>query len=240
MNQHIQGKVIVITGASSGLGEATARLLGAEGARVVLGARRAGRLQALVAELAQQGHEAIAVGTDVTDRAQVQKLVDTAVQSYGRIDVMLNNAGLMPHSPLERLKVEDWDRMIDVNLRGVLYGIAAALPQMQRQQARGDLFATGDDHVVFGRIVQGAGFAAEIDQPVGLAGHGRNDHRHLVPGGLLTLDNPRHAADALGTGHRRATEFHHDAGQRGCSHAVKQYFPYGPWTASARGFRGGG
>ena len=135
MNQHIQGKVIVITGASSGLGEATARLLAAEGARVVLGARRADRLQALVAELAQQGHEAIAVGTDVTDRAQVQKLVDTAVQSYGRIDVILNNAGLMPHSPLERLKVEDWDRMIDVNLRGVLYGIAAALPQMQRQKA---------------------------------------------------------------------------------------------------------
>jgi NADP-dependent 3-hydroxy acid dehydrogenase YdfG len=128
MNQQIQGKVIVITGASSGLGEATARLLAAEGARVVLGARRADRLQALVAELAQQGHEAIAVGTDVTDRAQVQKLVDTAVQAYGRIDVMLNNAGLMPHSPLERLKVEDWDRMIDVNLRGVLYGIAAALP----------------------------------------------------------------------------------------------------------------
>ena len=135
MNPDIQGKVVVITGASSGLGEATARLLAAQGARVVLGARRVDRLQALVADLTRQGNEALAVGTDVTDRAQVQHLVESAVQAYGRIDVMINNAGLMPHSPLERLKVDDWDRMIDVNLKGVLYGIAAALPQMQRQKS---------------------------------------------------------------------------------------------------------
>jgi NADP-dependent 3-hydroxy acid dehydrogenase YdfG len=135
MNPDIQGKVVVITGASSGLGEATARLLAAQGAHVVLGARRLDRLQALVADLARQGNEALAVGTDVTDRAQVQHLVDSAVQAHGRIDVMINNAGLMPHSPLERLKVDDWDRMIDVNLKGVLYGIAAALPQMQRQKS---------------------------------------------------------------------------------------------------------
>jgi NADP-dependent 3-hydroxy acid dehydrogenase YdfG len=135
MNPDIEGKVVVITGASSGLGEATARLLAAQGAHVVLGARRLDRLQALVADLARQGNEALAVGTDVTDRAQVQHLVDSAVQAHGRIDVMINNAGLMPHSPLERLKVDDWDRMIDVNLKGVLYGIAAALPQMQRQKS---------------------------------------------------------------------------------------------------------
>ena len=135
MEQNIQGKVVVITGASSGLGEATARLLSAHGARVVLGARRVDRLQALADGIVRQGGQALAQATDVTDRAQVQRLVDRAVEAFGRIDVMVNNAGLMPHSPLERLKVDDWDRMIDVNLKGVLYGIAAALPAMQRQKA---------------------------------------------------------------------------------------------------------
>ena len=135
MSQHIEGKIVVITGASSGLGEATARLLSAEGARVVLGARRIDRLQTLAEDIQRQGGKAIALATDVTDRAQVARLVDAAVQAHGRIDVMLNNAGLMPHSPLERLKVDDWERMIDVNLKGVLYGIAAALPHMQRQKA---------------------------------------------------------------------------------------------------------
>jgi NADP-dependent 3-hydroxy acid dehydrogenase YdfG len=132
---NIAGKVVVITGASSGLGEATARLLSAQGAIVVLGARRVDRLQAIADELTGNGGKAIAVVTDVADRAQVRRLVDTAVQTYGRIDVMLNNAGLMPQSPLERLKVDEWDRMIDVNIKGVLYGIAAALPHMQTQKA---------------------------------------------------------------------------------------------------------
>ena len=131
----IEGKVVVITGASSGLGEATARHLVDLGATVVLGARRTERLQTLVDALRQQGKKALAVETDVTQRAQVQHLVDSAVQNFGRIDVMINNAGLMPSSPLERLKIEDWDRMIDVNIKGVLYGIAAALPYMQKQMA---------------------------------------------------------------------------------------------------------
>lgn len=135
MTQNIDGKVVVITGASSGLGEATARLLSLQGAHVVLGARRIDRLETLANDIRQHGGQAIALATDVTDRTQVARLVDAAVQTYGRIDVMLNNAGLMPHSPLERLKVDDWDRMIDVNLRGVLYGIAAALPHMQRQKS---------------------------------------------------------------------------------------------------------
>lgn len=131
----IEGKIVVITGASSGLGEATARHLSLRGATVVLGARRLDRIDALAAELAGRGKKAIAVQTDVTQRAQVRHLVAAAVAAYGRIDVMINNAGLMPHSPLERLKVDDWDRMIDVNLKGVLYGIAAALPHMQRQKS---------------------------------------------------------------------------------------------------------
>jgi len=129
----IAGKVVVITGASSGLGEATARHLSALGATVVLGARRTDRIDALAAEIVKAGGKAIAVATDVTDAAQVQRLVDAAVERFGRVDVMLNNAGLMPHSPLERRKIADWDRTIDVNIKGVLYGIAAALPHMQRQ-----------------------------------------------------------------------------------------------------------
>ncbi|MDE2047574.1 MAG: SDR family oxidoreductase [Betaproteobacteria bacterium] len=135
MSDNIQGKVVVITGASSGLGEAAARMLAAQGATVALGARRTERLDALVAQITAGGGKAMAQATDVTDRAQVQALVDAAVQRYGRIDVMVNNAGLMPNSLLERLKVDDWDRMIDVNLKGVLYGIAAALPHMMRQKS---------------------------------------------------------------------------------------------------------
>ena len=135
MTEGIKDKIVVVTGASSGLGEATARLLSEQGATVVLGARRADRLQSLAKDLEVRGGKALAVTTDVIQREQVKALVDSAVQSYGRIDVMINNAGLMPQAPLERLKVDEWDRMIDVNIKGVLYGIAAALPHMQRQKA---------------------------------------------------------------------------------------------------------
>lgn len=135
MGNNIERKVVVITGASSGTGEATARFLSARRASVVLGARRLERIQALATELSAQGGQALAVATDVTQYDQVKRLVDAAVQTYGRIDVMLNNAGLMPHSPLERLKIDDWNRTIDVNLKGVLYGIAAALPYMKQQNA---------------------------------------------------------------------------------------------------------
>jgi NADP-dependent 3-hydroxy acid dehydrogenase YdfG len=135
MTQGIKDKVVVITGASSGLGEATARHLSAQGASVVLGARREDRIQSLARELTSKGGKAIALVTDVTDRGQVQRLIDLAVKTYGRVDVMINNAGLMPQSPLERLKIDDWDRMIDVNIKGVLYGIAAALPAMKQQKS---------------------------------------------------------------------------------------------------------
>jgi NADP-dependent 3-hydroxy acid dehydrogenase YdfG len=135
MSNNIEGKVVVITGASSGNGEATARYLSAQGASVALGARRLERIQLLATELTGRGGKALAVATDVTDYDQVRRLVDAGVQTYGRIDVMLNNAGLMPHSPLERLKIDDWNRTIDVNLKGVLYGIAAALPYMKQQKA---------------------------------------------------------------------------------------------------------
>ena len=135
MSNNIEGKIVVITGASSGLGEAAARLLSANGATIVLGARRFNRIQALAEELIGNGGKALALETDVTRCDQVKRLVDAAVQSYGRLDVIINNAGLMPQSPLDRLKIEDWDRMIDVNIKGVLYGIAAALPYMKQQKS---------------------------------------------------------------------------------------------------------
>lgn len=133
MAQGIKDKVVVITGASSGLGEATARRLAGEGAKLVLGARRIERLQALANELGL-GQDAV-VQTDVTKLDQVKHLVDHAVRTHGRIDVLLNNAGLMPSSRLELLKIDEWDRMIDVNIKGVMYGIAAALPHMQAQKS---------------------------------------------------------------------------------------------------------
>jgi NADP-dependent 3-hydroxy acid dehydrogenase YdfG len=133
MTKGIEGKVVVITGASSGLGEAAARRLAQDGAKLVLGARRLDRLNTL-AEALSLGSQAV-VQTDVTRVDEVKRLVDHAVSTHGRIDVIINNAGLMPHSPLERGKVQDWDRMIDVNIKGVLYGIAAALPHMKAQKS---------------------------------------------------------------------------------------------------------
>ena len=135
MTENIQDKIIVITGASSGLGEAAARHLSAQGAVVVLGARRLDRIEALAAELRAAGGNALAQATDVVDRHQVQALVDSAVREFGRVDVLINNAGLMPQSMLDKLRIDDWDRMIDVNIKGVLYGIAAVLPQMQAQKS---------------------------------------------------------------------------------------------------------
>lgn len=133
--ENVTGKVVVITGGSSGMGESTARHLAANGAKVVIAARRADRITALAAEITAAGGTAIAVPTDVTKSDDVQTLVDKAVETYGRIDVLINNAGLMPLSPIEQLKIDEWDRMIDVNLRGVLHGVAAALPYMKAQKS---------------------------------------------------------------------------------------------------------
>jgi len=135
MNNNIDGKIVVITGASSGLGKATAEMLSAQGASVVLGARRVDRIRALADELTERGRKALALATDVTQCDQVKNLVDLAVREFGRVDVIINNAGLMPNSPLERLKISDWDQMVDVNIKGVLYGIAAVLPYMKQQKS---------------------------------------------------------------------------------------------------------
>ncbi|MEU8587348.1 SDR family oxidoreductase [Streptomyces sp. NPDC048664] len=126
-------KVVAITGASSGIGEATAHRLAADGHRLLLGARRTGRLERIVEEITAAGGTAAARHLDVTDAADVRDFEADARERYGRLDVMVNNAGIMPLSPLDATRTEEWERMIDVNLRGVLNGIAAALPGMRAQ-----------------------------------------------------------------------------------------------------------
>lgn len=150
MSINIQDKVVVITGASSGMGEATARHLAEQGAKVVLGARRGERLESLAGKIKAAGGEALAVVTDVTRRADVANLINVSVEAFGRIDVLINNAGIMPLSPLEALKADEWERMIDVNIKGVLNGIAAALPHMKAQKS-GHIITTASvaGHLVF-------------------------------------------------------------------------------------------
>ncbi|MFE5860950.1 SDR family oxidoreductase [Streptomyces virginiae] len=129
----IEGKVVAVTGAGSGIGEATALLLAERGAKVVLGARRTERLEALAARIERAGGRAAWIRTDVTRRADLSGLVGLALERYGRLDVLVSNAGVGLISPLDELRVEDWEEMIDVNLKGVLYGIAAALPVFREQ-----------------------------------------------------------------------------------------------------------
>ncbi|MDU8420686.1 SDR family oxidoreductase [Pseudomonas syringae] len=130
---NIQGKVVLITGASSGIGEAAARLIAAKGAYVVLGARRIERLQTLAAGIEAQGGSARFRALDVTDALDMQAFADFAKHAFGKIDVIINNAGVMPLSPLAALNIAEWNQMLDVNVRGVLHGIAAVLPSMQSQ-----------------------------------------------------------------------------------------------------------
>jgi NADP-dependent 3-hydroxy acid dehydrogenase YdfG len=129
----LAGNVVAITGASSGIGEAAAKLLAASGAKVLLGARRHDRLEAIAQDIANAGGQVEIRPVDVTKRSDLTDFVKTAEDKFGRLDVLISNAGLMPLSPLDQLKVDEWDRMIDVNIKGVLYGIAAALPVFRKQ-----------------------------------------------------------------------------------------------------------
>lgn len=129
----IEGKVVVITGASSGIGAATAQYLGERGARLVLGARRTDRLENLAARITDNGGEALAVPADVRDPDDLTRLVGIAIEQYGRLDVLFSNAGTMAVSPLDELRVDEWNDMVDVNIKGVLNGIAAALPVFRAQ-----------------------------------------------------------------------------------------------------------
>lgn len=135
MTDSLRDKVAIITGASSGIGEATARRLAESGARVVLAARRVERLDALAADIEHHQGTALVAPTDVTDERSVQRLARTTLDAFGRIDILINNAGIMPLSPISKLKVEEWDRMIDVNIKGVLYCVAATLPTMLEQRS---------------------------------------------------------------------------------------------------------
>ena len=150
MINNIKDKVVVITGASSGMGEAAARHLAEQGAKVVMAARRTDRIAALASELQQQNKNVIAVATDVTKPDDVNHLIQTTVNTFGRVDVLINNAGVMPLSRLEQGHVDEWNQMIDVNLRGVLHGIAAVLPYMKSQKA-GHIINTASvaAHLVF-------------------------------------------------------------------------------------------
>jgi NADP-dependent 3-hydroxy acid dehydrogenase YdfG len=132
---NVKDKVVIITGASSGIGEATARMLTKNGAKVVLGARRLDRLELIATEIHAEGGIAEYQALDVTQRDQLIAIAQLAKDKFGRIDVMINNAGVMPLSTLDQLKVDEWDRMIDVNIKGVLYGIAAVLPIMKAQKS---------------------------------------------------------------------------------------------------------
>jgi NADP-dependent 3-hydroxy acid dehydrogenase YdfG len=148
MKKAIEGKVIVITGASSGMGEASAILLAAHGAKVVLGARRADRLKAVVERIRKAGGESAFLETDVTRRDDLTNLTALAIESFGRLDVMINNAGVSQLDKMEELDIEGWEQMIDVNLKGTLYGIAAALPIFTMQ---------GSGHII--NIISTAGIS---------------------------------------------------------------------------------
>src|ERR1700752_5091309 len=165
----IKDKVVVITGASSGIGEATALLLAERGARVVLGARGSDRLKALADRIAASGGEVAYIQTDVKRREDLSNLVGLAIERYGKLDVLINNAGVAPISLLDELRVEDWEEMIDVNLKGVLYGIAAALPVFRRQ---------GFGHFV--NVISTAGI--QIIPTMGVYGGTKNAVRTITEG----------------------------------------------------------
>jgi NADP-dependent 3-hydroxy acid dehydrogenase YdfG len=186
----IESKVVIITGASSGIGEATARRLGASGAKLMLAARREDRLKDLVAAIEKTGGTVAYRVTDVADRAQVQALAEATLETYGRIDVLVNNAALISASPLDQIKVDEWEQIIDINLKGVLYGIAAVLPTM-RQQKSGhviNLSSLGGHKVLPGAAVYCATKYAvrAISEGLRLESNGEIRSTNISPGAVAT------------------------------------------------------
>lgn len=224
----IQDKVVVITGASSGLGEAAARLLAQRGAKLMLGARREDRLRTLTEEIEQAGGTAAYQVTDVTDRAQVQRLADAALERYGQIDVLVNNAGLMPLSPLELLKVDEWDRMIDVNIKGVLYGIAAVLPHMRgRKQGHIVNMSSIAGHKVFpaSAVYSATKYAVRaISEGVRQESNGEIRSTNISPGAIATeLPSTISDADVAGNVDQiYADAIDADAIARAIAYAIEQ------------------
>lgn len=224
----IQDKVVIITGASSGLGEATAQRLAKNGARLVLGARREERLKELVASIEAQGGTATYRTTDVTDRGQVEALAETAREAYGRIDVLINNAGLMPLSPLDELQVEEWDKMVDVNIKGVLYGIAAVLPTM-REQKSGHVINLSSvaGHVVFpaAAVYCATKFAVKaLSEGLRMESNGEIRATNISPGAVATelTGSISHAPTAEGVNELYTTAIDADAIARAIAFAIEQ------------------
>ena len=186
----IKDKVVIITGASSGLGEATARRLAKNGAKLMLAARREERLKQLVTDIQKDGGTAKYEVIDVTNKSQVEALAKAAHQAYERIDVLVNNAGLMPLSPLDETKVDEWDKMVDVNIKGVLYAIAAVLPIM-RQQKSGHIIniSSVSGHKVFpgGTVYCATKFAVKaISEGIRLESNGEIRATNISPGAVNT------------------------------------------------------
>jgi NADP-dependent 3-hydroxy acid dehydrogenase YdfG len=186
----IKEKVVIITGASSGLGEATARRLTNNGAKLMLAARREDRLKDLVADLEKDGGVVKYQVTDISDRSDVEQLVQATKEAYGRVDVLINNAGLMPLSPLAATKVDEWDKMIDVNIKGVLYGVAAVMPLML-QQGSGHIINLSSvaGHKVFagGAVYCATKFAVRaISEGIRLESDGKIRSTNISPGAVAT------------------------------------------------------
>lgn len=183
-------KVVIITGASSGLGEATARRLAKRGAKLMLAARREDRLKDLVEEIAKEGGTAKYQVTDVVDRSQVEALTQATKQAYDRIDVLVNNAGLMPLSPLAANKVEEWEQMVDVNIKGVLYGISAVMPTMLEQESGHIInISSVAGHKVFsgGTVYCATKFAVKaISEGIRIESNGKIRSTNISPGAVAT------------------------------------------------------
>lgn len=186
----IKEKVVIITGASSGLGEATARRLAKNGAKLMLAARREDRLKNLAAEVEKEGGVVKYQVTDVTDPSQVKKLVQATKEAYGRVDVLINNAGLMPLSPLAATKVDEWEQMIDVNIKGVLYGVAAVMPIMLQQESGHIVnLSSVAGHKVFagGAVYCATKFAVKaISEGIRLESGGKIRSTNISPGAVAT------------------------------------------------------
>ena len=186
----IQNKVVLITGASSGLGEATARRLAKNGAKLMLAARREDRLQKLVSDIEQNGGKAKYQITDVTDRAAVEALARATKEAYGQIDVLVNNAGLMPLSPLAATKVDEWEKMVDVNIKGVLFSIAAVMPIMLEQESGHIInISSVAGHKVFagGTVYCATKFAVKaISEGIRLESGGKIRSTNISPGAVDT------------------------------------------------------
>jgi NADP-dependent 3-hydroxy acid dehydrogenase YdfG len=207
----IKGKTVLITGASSGIGEATALLLAERGANVVVGARRTDRLEKLVAGIKAKGGSARFKAVDVTSRADTEAFVAFAEQAFGTVDVLINNAGVMPLSPVGDLKVDEWDKMIDVNIRGVLYGIASVLPRMKAKSS--------------GQIVNVASVGAHVVVPTGAVYCGTKYAVWAISEGLRQ-ENPDIRVTTISPG-VTATELGHDITHDATKEAL------GAWRKSA-------